>query len=194
MEEGLSDSVEVLYEGKKLTFWLTPNLTFQDLKNDVCNIFGLAPSRCLLCDPLGHYWPSSALVRDCAARLGQDFRISIVSKEHTLGHSSSTIDAAATVSTPPHSPHSSRKKAPVRLSYYADNREHSSQVLRDASIRQPRSLGLKSTKLSWERPPKRVLLILKPGVDVILGYAATVGKWLISKGLQVHVEDDILEQ
>ena len=186
--------VVIEFEGEKATFWLTPSLTFAQLRSDACFLFGLAPSRAVLCDPIGGaYWPSSGTVLEAQkAHGGKKLRLQLQTKDHNLAASTSTLEASGSA---PGSPGQDRpQKAPVRLSFFADEREQSSELLRSGSIRMPRFVGVKSTKLSWDKPPKSVLLVLKPGVESIIGYAATVGHWLQNRKLTVIVQDNSNEQ
>jgi hypothetical protein len=67
---------------------------------------------------------------------------------------------------------------------------HSHEILEDGQVRLQQVPTFKSTRLSWERPLRTVLIVLKPGNPIVTRYADTVGKWMMSKALVVCFEEE----
>ena len=132
--------VVIDFEGQKVTFWLTANLTFGQLLTDACYCFGLAPSRATLCDPTaGAYYPASGNVLEVQRAFGRHkLRVQLQTRDQTVLASSLEASGVTGV-TPPESPR--LVKAPVRLSFYADECQQSTEVLPTGSIRMPRMVG-----------------------------------------------------
>ncbi len=198
---------------------MTPSLTFENLRDDACLIWQLPAAKTLLVDAVGgQIWPRAGRVEEAVRASSEPLRLTVLlrdtdvpfderfpslssSLEASGGRYSRNTDNSGTGKSSPmlggcssapasgSSTPSTGLKSAVRLTFFADQKQASQEVIGDGEIRL-RQMGSKSTRLSWEQRPRVVLLVLKPGNQVVVRYADTVGRWLQSMAMEVAVEED----